>query len=345
MDDTAMSNPKIDKYVLLERLGNGAFGTVYRAHDRALNAEKAIKVLNASNPNEIKKQLEEAQILHKCKHKNIVHVNEANIYEIDNISHIVIDMEYLPNGSFEKAIKEGRLSIHSSIQIIIDCLFALEHAHFNGVLHRDVKPANIMLCQYGAKLSDFGLATVLGLKTAGSPNGYITHLPPEFFSEQKTTELTDIFAVGMTLFRAVNYIQDWDHTIQNLLSPNDSIHAGTLASDIGYKPFIPSKLKKIINKAISPNPSQRYQSAAEFRQALERLRLNIDWTPVTKDLFTGIDTRSRCQYQIELYSKSQSVNVDLKRNGRKKLAECINFSNTQQAYQHLYKYISTTLFV
>ncbi len=340
-----MINSEIEKYFLLDRLGNGAFGTVYRAHDRALNAEKAIKVLNASNPYEIKKQLEEAQILHKCKHKNIVHVNEANIYEINSIPHIVIDMEYLPDGSFEKAIKEGRLSIHSSIQIVIDCLFALEHAHFNGVLHRDIKPANIMLCQYGAKLSDFGLATVLGLEIAGSPNGYITHLPPEYFSEKKTTELTDIFAVGMTLFRAVNYIQDWRHEIQSISQPMDLIRSGTLAANIGYKPFIPLRLKRVINKAISSNPSQRYQSASEFRQALEKLRLNIDWKPVTKDLFIGIDTRSGCEYQIELSTTSRSVSVNLKKNGRKRLADCVNFPDTGQAYQYLYNYIANTLFI
>lgn len=340
-----MSSQEIEKYLLIKHLGDGAFGSVYLAHDRALNAEKAIKVLNASNPYEIKQQLEEAQILHKCKHKNIVRVNEANIYEISTIPHIVIDMEYLPDGSFEKAIKERRLSTHSSIQVIIDCLFALEHAHFNGVLHRDVKPANIMLCQYGAKLSDFGLATVLGLKIAGSPNGYITHLPPEFFSEQKTTELTDIFAVGMTLFRAVNYIDDWDHTIHSLFQPMDLVHSGTLAANIGYAPFIPMKLKKIINKAISPNPSQRYQSASEFRQALEKLRLHIDWRPVTKNLFIGRDTRSGDQYQIELSSTSRSFNVDLKRNGRKILADCVNFQNKEMAYQHLHNHIGNTLFI
>ncbi len=340
-----MSYAEIEKYVLLEHLGNGAFGSVYRAHDRALNAEKAIKVLNASNPNEITKQLEEAQILHKCKHKNIVHVNEANIYEINSIPHIVIDMEYLPEGSFEKAIKEGPLSIHSSIQIIIDCLFALEHAHFNGVLHRDVKPANIMLCRYGAKLSDFGLATVLGLNVAGSPNGYTTHLPPEYFSERKTTELTDIFAVGMTLFRAVNYIQDWDNLIQSLPQPMNLVYSGTLAASIGYAPFIPLKLKRIINKAISPDPSQRYKSASEFRQALEKLRLNIDWMPMADNIFTGSDTKSGCQYHIELSSTSRSVNIDLKKNGRKRLQDCVSFSNKDQAYQHLYNHIGATLFV
>lgn len=340
-----MSITEIEKYALLKHLGNGAFGSVYLAHDRALNAEKAIKVLNASNPNEIQKQLEEAQILHKCKHKNIVHVNEANIYEINNVPHIVIDMEYLPKGSLENAIKNSQLSIHSSIQAIIDCLFALEHAHINGVLHRDVKPANIMLCNYGAKLSDFGLATVLGLNIAGSPNGYIPHLPPEFFLTNKTTELTDIFAVGMTLFRAINYIQDWDKVFQPLPQAMDLVRSGTLASKIGYASFIPLKLRKIINKAISQDPSHRYQSASEFRQALEKLRLNIDWIPLQNNIFTGSDTKSVNKFHIELSSKKQSFHVDLKKNGRKILAECLNFSDKNQAYKYMSNHVATTLFL
>ena len=138
-----MSMGVIGKYELIRHLGNGVFGEVYLAHDRALDAVKALKILNAPNAHEVKNKLEEAQILHKCRHKNIVHVNEANVYEINSIPHIVIDMEYLPLGSFENAISNGSISIHTSIRFIIDSLFALEHAHINGVLHRDIKPDNI----------------------------------------------------------------------------------------------------------------------------------------------------------------------------------------------------------
>ena len=345
MDDFEMSVGEIEKYELHRHLGSGAFGAVYLAHDRALNATKAIKVLNAPNAHEVKKKLEEAQILHKCKHKNIVHVNEANIYDIGGTPHIVIDMEYLPLGSFEDAISRGSISIHSSVRVIIDCLFALEHAHLNGVLHRDIKPANIMLCDYGAKLSDFGLATVLGIGAAGSPKGYTTHLPPEYFLTRSTTELTDIFAVGITLFRACNYIGDWDGAVRRFHDPMNLIHAGTLASSMGYAPFVPLRLKKIINKATSPLANQRYQSAAEFRQALERLRPGIDWTPIGSGAFSGICSSFGDQYHIELSSTRSSFNVDLKKNNRKQTANCFAFSDLGQAHQHLHSHVASTLFI
>ena len=340
-----MSLGEIEKYVLLRHLGNGAFGAVYLAHDRALDATKAIKILNATNAHEVKRKLEEAQILHKCKHKNIVHVNEANIYQISGAPHIVIDMEYLPAGSFEGAIMNEAVSIHSSIRIIIDCLFALEHAHLNGVLHRDIKPANIMLCEYGAKLSDFGLATVLGVGAAGSPQGYTTHLPPEYFITRSTTELTDIFAVGITLFRACNYIVDWDGTVRRFHDPMSLIQAGTLASAIGYASFIPLKLKKIINKAISAIPGQRYQSASEFRQALERLRPSIDWCTTGAEAFGGICCNSGDHFQIELSSTHRSFNVDLKKNNRRQLQYCASFNDIGQAHQFLHNHIASTLFI
>ena len=339
-----MSIGEIEKYLLLRHLGNGAFGDVYLAQDRALNATKAIKVLNATNAHEVKRKLEEAQILHKCKHKNIVHVNEANIYDISGSPHVIIDMEYLPNGSFEDAIRQGNISIHSSVRVIIDCLFALEHSHLNGVLHRDVKPANIMLCEYGAKLSDFGLATVLGIGAAGSPKGYTTHLPPEYFTTRSTTELTDIFAVGITLFRACNYIADWDGTIRRLHNPIGLIQAGTLAQAIGYNVYIPLRLKKIINKAISAGPTQRYQSASEFRQSLERLRPGIDWHPSAAGSFEGICCTSGDHFRIELTSTSRSFNVDLKKNNRRQLQNCSSFNDMGEAYHFLHEHIASTLF-
>lgn len=339
-----MSLGEIEKYTLLKHLGNGAFGDVYLAHDKALDATKALKILGCSNPRDVIEQLEEAQILHKCKHKNIVQINEANIYEIQGEPHILIDMEYLPEGSLENAIKNGNLSIHKSIQIIIDCLFALEHAHLNGVLHRDIKPANIMLCSYGGKLSDFGLATILGLRNAGSCNGYITHLPPEFFITGKTTELTDIFAVGMTLYRAVNYIKDWDEKVLQFPQYMDLVHSGELVSKIGYSQFIPLKLKRIISKAISAEPSQRYQSASDFRQALERLRPNIDWMPIQENRFWGVDPKLNDKFQIELSSTRNSFKVDLKKNGRKRSADCDSFLDKHKAYKYLHDYVGATLF-
>ena len=339
-----MSLGQIGKYELVRHLGNGAFGDVFLAHDHALDAQKAIKVLNAPNANDVMKKLEEAQILHKCMHKNIVHINEANVFDINSSSHVVIDMEYLPRGSFEDAIESNSVSIHSTIRVIIDCLFALEHAHINGILHRDVKPANIMLCDFGAKLSDSGLATVLGLQAAGSPRGYTTHLAPEYFIRRQTTELTDIFAVGITLFRACNYISDWDGSIRRLPNPDGLIRSGNLVNALGYAPFIPQKLKRVINKACAANPVQRFQSASEFRQALERLTPQIDWVPTADNSFQGTCVQTGANYSIALVSTRTEFVVEIKKNGRRQGAVCQSFNDLNQANKYLFGHVSSTLF-
>ena len=344
MDDYEMSLGQIGKYELIKHLGNGAFGDVFLAHDHALDAQKAIKVLNAPDANDVMKKLEEAQILHKCMHKNIVHINEANVFEINSSSHVVIDMEYLPRGSFEDAIESNSVSIHSTIRFIIDCLFALEHAHINGILHRDVKPANIMLCDFGAKLSDFGLATVLGLQAAGSPRGYTTHLPPEYFIRRHTTELTDIFAVGITLFRACNYISDWDGSIRRLPDPDGLIRSGNLVSALGFTPFIPQKLKRVINRACVANPDQRFQSASEFRQALERLAPQIDWVPTDHSSFQGTCVQTGGVFSIALISTRTEFKVEIKKNGRRQGGACKSFNDFNQANKYLFEHVSSTLF-
>ena len=340
-----MSLGQIGKYELLKHLGNGAFGDVFLAHDHALNTQKAIKILNAPNPNEVMHKLEEAQILHKCMHKNIVRINEANVFQINSTSHVVIDMEYLPDGSLENSIQTSRISIHSVLRIIIDCLFALEHAHINGILHRDVKPANIMLCNLGAKLSDFGLATVLGVQAAGSPRGYTTHLPPEYFINRHTTVLTDIYAVGITLFRACNYISDWEGAIRRLHDPDGIIRNGQLINTLGFSAFIPQKLKRIINKACAADPSQRYQSAAEFRQALERLSPQIDWRPAAQSEFDGVCIQTGASFSIALVTTRAAFNVELRKNGRRQTADCHGFQDLNSAYKHLYGHVSSTLFL
>ena len=338
-----MALTEVDKYEIKKHLGNGAFGDVYLAQDRALDAVKAIKVLDVPDPSKFMKTMEEAQILHKCKHKHIVEVNEANIYEINGKSKVVIDMEYLPDGCFEDKIVDCSTSIHDSVGYVIDCLFALEHSHNQGVLHRDVKPANIMLCKYGAKLSDFGLATVLGVKQAGSPKGYTTHLAPEYFKNNETTELTDIYAMGVTLFRACNYISDWVAVIHSVPNPKQKIIDGKLISEIGYQPFVPSKLKRIINKACAINPTKRYQSAAEMRQALERVQFLIDWKKHEEIRWEGSCKKTKKSFIIVLNSKKDKHKVDLKQNNRRLKDKCFEFNCSNEALKYMHQYISETM--
>ena len=337
-----MKLTEIDKYELKKHLGNGAFGDVYLAHDRALDAVKAIKILNVPDPSQFMEKLEEAQILHKCKHKHIVKVNEANIYKINGESKVVIDMEYLPNGCFEDIIENGTASIHDSVNYTIDCLFALEHAHIQGILHRDIKPANIMLCNYGAKLSDFGLATVLGTRQAGSPKGYTTHLAPEYFKNKATTELTDIYAMGVTLFRSCNCISDWKDVVRSLRNPKQKIIDGKLISTIGYQPFMPSKLKRIINKACAINPTKRFQSAFEMRQALEKVQLLIDWRKVNESSWQGSCKKTSKLFTITISSSLIRHKVNIKQNNRRLSDRCKDFNCPDEAKSYMYTHIAET---
>lgn len=155
-----MSAPaSIDKYQLIKPLGSGHFGQVFHAFDRALMTEKAIKVLKVTDPTQFLQHLEEAQILRACTHKHIVTINEANIFPVNGEQRVVLDLEYIPEGSLEGAMEARWVSAKEAITYIRGTLSGLEHAHAQGILHRDIKPGNILLAPNAAKLSDFGLAT------------------------------------------------------------------------------------------------------------------------------------------------------------------------------------------
>jgi serine/threonine-protein kinase len=172
----------IDKYQIIKPLGSGNFGQVYHVFDRALRAEKAIKVLENTDPSAFMKNLEEAHILNRCRHKHIVTINEANIFVVNGQRRVVLDLEYIPEGSLEAALASRRVSIKETVAYVRGVLLGLEHAHAQGFLHRDVKPGNILLARAYPKLSDFGLATASGATLIGSAKGYRPHLPPEYYA-------------------------------------------------------------------------------------------------------------------------------------------------------------------
>jgi len=335
---------EIDKYEIVNHLGSGHFGDVYLAKDRALDADKAIKVLEIAEPQNFMKEFAEAQILNKCRHKHIVEVNEANLYEVTGALKVVIDMEFIKGGSLEDSMAKGFISATEAAKHLIDILFALEFSHHQGILHRDIKPGNIMLTDTTAKLSDFGLATSVGVKIAGSPRGYATHLAPEFFADKTTTELTDIFASGVTLFRIVNNINDWQGQIKAIKNVDDKIKKGTLISSIGYAPHVPSKIKRVINKACHPNPIKRYQSAQEMRQSIEKLTPSICWKVNTDENWVGLCCRTGAQYEICILKKRTGVNVEVKKNKRRNSNECKQFKNENEAFHYMFSYISDTTF-
>src|SRR5690606_10131716 len=159
---------------------------------------------------------------------------------------------------------------------------------------------------------------------------------------RKTTELTDVFAVGITLFRACNYISDWNGAIRHFADPMSLIRSGQLVNSLGFAPFVPLKLRRVINKACAPNPTDTYESAAEFRQAIGRLSPKIDWVPTGKSSFEGVCTRTNAAFSIALAPTRSSFNVEVKKNDRKQRSECQSFDNFDAASKYLFGYVSSS---
>lgn len=272
---------QIDKYRVIRSLGQGHFGEVYHVMDNALRAEKALKVIKVADPRNYA-ELIEAQIQHRCRHQYIVQVNEANVHQVDSELFVFIDMEYLHLGSLQALIESQFIKPSEVVKHIRHALFGLAHAHHNGVLHRDIKPGNILLSGTVTKIADFGLATPPNPSLLGSTAGYWGHCAPEAFSTG-TSVVTDIFSMGITLYRTVNQIENWAALLSGVQDLSGKMLSGKLLASLGYREFVPPKLRRIINKACHTDPTKRYQSCSEMGHALDKLRVVQNWERVSMD--------------------------------------------------------------
>lgn len=328
----------IDKYQIVKTLGSGNFGQVYHVFDRALRADKAIKVIGNTDPAAFMKNLEEAQILNRCRHKHIVTINEANIFVVNSLRRVVLDLEYIPEGSLEMALSSRWVSIKETVTYIRGALQGLEHAHAQGFLHRDVKPGNILLATANPKLSDFGLATASGAALIGSAKGYQPHLPPEYYTNPATTVQTDIYAVGITLFRSLSNISDWRAVIQAIPSVTKHFQEGTLITKMGFEDFIPESLRRIVRKACHADPAKRFATATEFRQRLDSLRFDIDWIRVADNEWLGYcdGKAQRCVADMKSCRLITTVN------NRRVTSRCHSFATASEMMKYMHNHIATT---
>jgi serine/threonine protein kinase len=259
-----------------ERLGSGHFGEVWKVVDIGLGTIRALKLIPASRVFNPKNVFHEAQVLKAAEHPNVVRVEDTGTM---SDGRIYIGMEYLPKGSLEDEARGAYVDLTRAHRIMIDALRGLQHAHDRGVLHCDIKPANIMIGNSGeGKLSDFGLAIPAGVdfKTLGVKDyAYVIHLAPEVMQHRKYSPQSDVYAAGMTLYRLVNgdnYLPAMDP-----LTRRQAIIHGEYPDRTSYRDFIPRPLRALINRAIDLTPAARFASADEMRHALERLTLQTNW--------------------------------------------------------------------
>ena len=264
----------IGKYKILSTIGSGGFGTVYLAEDTWIDKKVALKVPHKQGV-DFGELLREPRLLASLNHPNIVTIMTAEKQE--NIFFIV--MEFVPGETLETIIaREGALELSRALDYICQISNAVDHAHRHGVLHRDLRPSNVLVADNGMlKVADFGTSRFLeiaahGTTVIGSP----PYMAPEQFSG-KAVFASDLYSLGVTMFQMMTGVLPYDTP-----SPADleRLMRGELLTSPRLKnPKIPKAINDIILKAMAPDIPARYQRAGDLLEDVLAARAAPRRTP------------------------------------------------------------------
>lgn len=302
------------RYEVLKRVGSGGMADVYMAKDHKLNRNVAVKVLKSEYVEDekfLKKFETEAQAVARLSHPNIV-----NIYDVgmeDGINYIV--MELAEGITLKEYIrKKGYLSPKETVEISTQIASAISHAHKNHIIHRDIKPQNILVSDTGIiKVTDFGIAKATSSNTVTSTAtamGSVHYISPEQAKGRFCDEKSDIYSLGITMYEMVTGHVPFDHEngvtialmhLQNEITPPSQIRDG-----------IPDSLEKIILKCTMKKPEERYQTADDL---IADLRLVFEDTsggyvgvvPAIDDSPTIMIDQNELTQRINIPKKDQKI--------------------------------------
>ena len=301
-----------DRYEILDKIGTGGMSDVYKAKDHKLNRFVAVKVLKqefSENTNFVSKFRVEAQAAAGLMHPNIVNVYDVG--EEEGIYYIV--MELVEGITLKNYIeKKSRLSIKEAISIAIQVSMGIEAAHNNHIIHRDIKPQNIIISKDGkVKVTDFGIAKAATSNTITSNvMGSVHYTSPEQARGGFSDEKSDIYSLGCTMFEMLTGHVPFDgettvaiaikHIQEEMPSPRE------------YVSEIPLCVEKIIFKCTQKSPDRRYQSMGELIVDLKKSLITPDEDFVTMvDVDASAATKAITEEDMaEIKEKTGSINVD-----------------------------------
>lgn len=285
-----MIGKTISHYKILEKLGSGGMGDVYKAEDTKLKRTVALKFL----PSELTRDEESQQrFVHEARAASALdHPNIGTIYEIDESDgHTFIAMAHYEGLTLKHKIEQGPLPINEVVEIAIEIAQGLTEAHSKDIIHRDIKPANVLLTELGqVKIIDFGLAKLMGgaaLTRTGITMGTLAYMSPEQIQGPKADQRTDIWAFGVILYEMLTgehpFKGEYEQAVMYSIVNEDPEFITKIRSDI------PIAMEKIVEKALVKNPDDRFHSMEEVLNELLIL---------SKDLQSGAERKLRPVFRL-----------------------------------------------
>ena len=273
-----MIGTTISHYKILEKLGGGGMGVVYKAQDLKLDRQVALKFLPPDltrDPEAKERFVHEAKAASALDHNNI-----CNIHEIDETpdGQLFIVMGYYEGETLKKKIERGPLKIDEAIDIAIQITQGLEEAHKHQIVHRDIKPANVLITASGVvKIVDFGLAKLAGqsrVTRTGSTVGTAAYMSPEQAQGLDVNHLTDIWSLGVVLFEMLTgklpFRREHEAALMYSITNEEPEAITSLRSNV------PMELERIVKKAVAKDPEERFQNTGDILVDLKSLRKGLE---------------------------------------------------------------------